>query len=167
LLTAQAGRLVVLDPKAVAWVNYLVVGDALIVRIGAESATTGCPRHSPVTLDVDAFDVFSQVGWSVHVRGEVERIGGVDVDRLREAAGTDPPPWTGHSDGRWFRISPTDVSGRWFRPPERPCDRYGLSQLAARRNHGKMPASRADCGAADGGDAGAGAVIRLRDRGPS
>jgi len=120
LLTAQVGRLVVLDPKAVASVQYVVVGDALIVRIGADSAATGCPTASPVTLDVDAFDVFSQVGWSVHVRGEIERIGGVDVDARSEVAGTRLSPWMGHPDGRWFRISPTYVSGHWFRPPERP-----------------------------------------------
>ena len=120
LLTAQVGRLVVVDPKAVASVQYVVVGDALIVRIGADSAATGCPTASPVTLDVDAFDVFSQVGWSVHVRGDIESIGDVEVDGLHQAAGTHPPPWTAHPDGRWFRISPTYVSGHWFRPPERP-----------------------------------------------
>jgi hypothetical protein len=118
LPTEQVGRLVLLGPEpAVAPVNYLVANGVVLVRISAGSGEAACRRGSPVAFDVDVFDVFSQVGWSVHVRGEILDVVDVATD---EALRARVQPWTRGPEDRWLRIIVDDVTGHWFRPPDRP-----------------------------------------------
>jgi uncharacterized protein len=119
LPTEQVGRLRLLDPDgAMMPVNYLVADGALVVRVEAGAGAVECSSGSPVAFDVDVVDVFSQVGWSVHVRGEVVDV--TDVISTDQTWRGHVQPWTRRPDDRWLRIIITDVSGRWFRPPDRP-----------------------------------------------
>ena len=119
LPSEQVGRVVALEPeRVVVQVNYVMVGDAVIVRVDAASVGAAWLDGAPVAFDVAVLDIFSQVGWAVHVRGDIERITHLvesdDLFRKRLR------PWMRQPDDQWFRISITDVSGRWFRPAEQP-----------------------------------------------
>ncbi len=70
-----------------------------------------------MSFDVRVFDVFSQVGWAIRVRGTVEDV--------TESASTDQAlkrlrPWTRRSQDRWLRLDVADITGHWYRAPERP-----------------------------------------------
>jgi hypothetical protein len=117
LAMEQMGRMLVLAPERVVLpVSYVVAGDNVVVRADGDACSAACPTGSPVAFDVDAFDVFSQVGWSVHVRGAIEGV--VEAERADPSLQRRLRAWTRQPDGQWLRISVRDVRGRWFRPPE-------------------------------------------------
>jgi hypothetical protein len=115
LSTEHVGRLLLLEPDhAFGSVNFVVLDGAVVVRVESGSDAAACIVGSPVALDVDVFDPYSQTGWSVHVRGVVERL----LDRRR--ADERLRPWMRGPDDSWLRLAALDVSGRWFRAPDRP-----------------------------------------------
>jgi hypothetical protein len=119
LATEQVGRLLLLEcAQVVVPVNYVVVGNAIVVRVDAKAGVAVSSTGSPVAFDVDVFDVFSQVGWRVHVRGDIETV--VDVDCAHPSLQQRLRPWIRQPGDRWIRISAADVRGHWFRPPEQP-----------------------------------------------
>jgi hypothetical protein len=117
LATEHLGRLQVLEPDRTSVpVSYVVAGETLEVRVETGPAAVGCTTGTPVAFDVDVFDVFSQVGWNVHVRGAVVDLAdGVLSNRERPECRR---PEMRHPDGRWMHVIVTAVTGRWFRAPE-------------------------------------------------
>ncbi len=118
LATERVGRLLVLAPeRVVVPVDYAVVRDTVVVRVDDGPYSDACPPGSLVAFDVDVFDVFSQVGWSVHVRGAIDGV--VEADSMDPSLQKRLRASMRRPDGRWLRISVKAIRGRWFRPPER------------------------------------------------
>jgi hypothetical protein len=114
LATEHLGRLRVLEPDRTSVpVDYMVSGESLEVRVDAGLEAVTCTIGTPVAFDVDVFDVFSQVGWNVHVRGAV-------VDATDTVLADQEPPWVQPPDGCRMHVIVTVVTGRWFRAPECP-----------------------------------------------
>jgi Pyridoxamine 5'-phosphate oxidase len=106
LPTERAGRLLVLEPERRAVpVSYVVADGVVLLRVDDEWVAESWSSGAPVAFEVDVFDVFSQVGWSVHVRGQIA------------ATATDQEDAWGQG---WIRIAMHDVRGHWYRPPEQP-----------------------------------------------
>jgi hypothetical protein len=115
LSTEHVGRLLLFEPyQTFEPVNFVMAGRDVVVRVEAESGAASCAVGSPVALDVEVFDPYSQAGWTVRVRGVVDR--GLDGHRVD----AELRPWTRRADERWLRIAARAVKGRWFRASDRP-----------------------------------------------
>ena len=113
--TDDTGRLglVVREIPVVLPVNYAVDGDAILIRVAADTALDdGRPR--PGCLEIDSLDRAQRAGWSILVTGRLEEITAEDASgaerRLRLV------PWAGGEDARWMRLVPDHVAGRRVAP---------------------------------------------------
>ena len=109
----HVGRLVLPgDEPFVAPFNYVVVGDALVLRTEADThAALGVGQS--ILFEVDYIDDEYQAGWSVVIRGGLEDITDsptVDAD-LRERLES----WAPGPRDRWLRVTIDEMTGRWLR----------------------------------------------------
>ncbi|MFD5317733.1 helix-turn-helix domain-containing protein [Streptomyces sp. NPDC127098] len=114
LLAAHSvGRIVVgtAEGPAIVLVGYAVVEGVVVFR--AAGLGGGAER---LAFEVDSVDEAGGVGWSVQVVGPVEEITD-EAERRRLAAGR-PSPVGGNGHGRWYRLTPTRVTGRRIVPSE-------------------------------------------------
>lgn len=122
LLRSHAvGRLAVATPGTsplVVPVNYLVDGDAVMFRSGTGSKLRAL-RGTPVSFQLDEFDLGRRTGWSVLVRGWAYETTRWGIEHLPLEA------WAPGDKAHWIRIVPDTVSGRRIVLPDSPVDLGG------------------------------------------
>lgn len=112
LATKQLGRLAVSisNQPDIFPVNYRLDDETIVVKSAAGLKLYAATLGEAVAFEVDALDELRQTGWSVVVRGpafEIERSA-----ELVEAGKLLLEPWAGGERNRYFRITPTQVTGR-------------------------------------------------------
>jgi nitroimidazol reductase NimA-like FMN-containing flavoprotein (pyridoxamine 5'-phosphate oxidase superfamily) len=113
LKSKQVGRIGFTDPDGpvVLPVNYVLVGDCVVVATSAYSSLGRNAMAAPVAFEVDEIDDFTESGWSVLVRGQtsvIERHELSDVDL--------PQPWAEGTRTLILKISVAEISGRRLIP---------------------------------------------------
>lgn len=105
LATAHDGQPSVLP------VNFVVDGTSIVFRTAEGTKLAEVVLNQHVAFEADDWD--DTAGWSVLVRGEAERI----TDPLELARADKMPlrPWTSSVKHHYVRITPTTISGRYFR----------------------------------------------------
>ena len=68
-----------------------------------------------VALQIDCIDGAHRAGWSVLVRGTLQR---VDPDAADFRERFDPQPWFDDDRGAWLVLEPFDITGRALHPAE-------------------------------------------------
>ena len=110
----DVGRLVVVEEHTplVFPVNYVLDGDAVVIRTGTGTKLYGATR-SLASFEVDDLDRGKRAGWSVVLTGVAQEITDVDrpdlVDRLRTVA---IEPWAPGDKPTLLRLAATTVTGR-------------------------------------------------------
>lgn len=108
------GRLVVVEDRTplVFPVNYVLDGDAVVIRTGTGTKLYGATR-SPVSFEVDDLDREARTGWSVVLTGVAQEVTDLDrpdlVERLRDVA---IEPWAPGDKPTLLRLAPAIVTGR-------------------------------------------------------
>lgn len=113
LESQQVGRIGFTDPDGpvVLPVNYVIVGDFVVVATSPYSSLGRHATSAPVALEVDDIDDFTESGWSVLVRGQtsvIERHELSDVEL--------PQPWAEGIRTLILKISVAEISGRRLIP---------------------------------------------------
>lgn len=96
-------------------VNFIVDGDTIVFR-REDGPGLDRMREQPVSFEVDRFDLYRRMGWSVLVRGVAHEITAEDVAHL------DLEPWAPGDKRHWVRIAPTAITGRRIELHNRPLD---------------------------------------------
>lgn len=91
-------------------VNFALDGTALVLRTADGTLLAGLPDGEGVALQVDHVDFDYHTGWSVLVRGRLDRIG--DPAELARAQRLPLGVYAPGIRDEWRRISPATVSGR-------------------------------------------------------
>jgi len=86
-------------------VNFVLYEGDIFFRSGG-GTTLDRIREHPVSLQVDRYDQFRRIGWSVLVRGVAH-----EVDPA-ETSGLDIDTWAPGRDGHVVCMVPTAISGR-------------------------------------------------------
>jgi nitroimidazol reductase NimA-like FMN-containing flavoprotein (pyridoxamine 5'-phosphate oxidase superfamily) len=89
-------------------INYAVDGNTLVFRTSSLFADTVTPV--PISFETDHYELDSRTGWSVVVRGSLERV--VDADDTERCERTGLLGWAPGERNHWFRIAPNRVTGR-------------------------------------------------------
>jgi nitroimidazol reductase NimA-like FMN-containing flavoprotein (pyridoxamine 5'-phosphate oxidase superfamily) len=108
-IAISSGALPVILP-----VNYVVIGDQVVVRTRRGTRLAAATRHAIVAFEVDEIDDGSGGGWSVMVQGVAREI--IDPPALVEARAAVLARWIDPSDGRYVGVSLDVVSGRRIPP---------------------------------------------------
>jgi nitroimidazol reductase NimA-like FMN-containing flavoprotein (pyridoxamine 5'-phosphate oxidase superfamily) len=97
-------------------VNYVVDRDRVVVCTTPGAKLTSA-RHGVVAcLEVDAFDVVEQTGWSVMVTGRLRELTAeADLATVRDLR---LRPWTSMADPHFLTLSTELVTGRRLQRPE-------------------------------------------------
>lgn len=92
-------------------VNYVVVGDAVLVRTSEGSLLDRAAHGAALVFEVDHVNYARWHGWSVVARGRGER---VTVDELAEdeRRAARPPAWVTRDDEVWIRLRWVTLTGR-------------------------------------------------------
>lgn len=92
-------------------VNYVAVGDCVLVRTGPGSLLDRYADRAALVLEVDQVSYEQGHGWSVVARGRGERITDDDLtDEERAAPG--PPAWVSRDEVTWIRMRWVTLTGR-------------------------------------------------------
>lgn len=93
-------------------VNYRSDGDQVVFRTSPHTALARDFSPGPAAFEVDAFDDFTQSGWSVLVRGRAELLerDSLPPDDQR------PEPWAEGTRNVYVRIAADRVTGRRVMP---------------------------------------------------
>jgi uncharacterized protein len=119
LRETAVGRMAVVadDLPIVLPVNYRLVEASgrtwLAVRTRTGNVLDRAPVH--VAFEIDGIDSVHRSGWSVLVRGILER---VDADAADFHARFDPEPWIASERNAWLIVEPFAITGRRLRPAE-------------------------------------------------
>jgi nitroimidazol reductase NimA-like FMN-containing flavoprotein (pyridoxamine 5'-phosphate oxidase superfamily) len=115
LAPGGVGRLVTVDargPVALP-INFAVIDGDIVFRTAAASPVAATEGRQ-VGFEVDRLDEAMHEGWSVLVTGKARRV----TDRgevEEELRGRDVEPWAGGQRDVYFRLTPTETSGRRIR----------------------------------------------------
>ncbi len=112
LAATPVGRLAVMvrgDPEVFP-LNFVVDGRSIVFRTDEGTKVIGLRRDSVVSFEVDAIDPDGQSGWSVIVKGTAAEV--LDADERRRVGELPLKSWTLGDKAHYFRISPTEVTGR-------------------------------------------------------
>jgi len=114
LRSASIGRVAYNDHAGpvVLPVNYAVDGRSVVIRTSASGELASHLPSTVVAFEADETDDFTQSGWSVLVRGSVEKVGPAGP-RDPEAQ---PEPWPAGERSLLLRVTPSQVSGRRLLP---------------------------------------------------
>jgi uncharacterized protein len=115
LREARVGRLgISIDAlPAVLPVNYLLLSDAVVIRMVGDSALFRASSGAVVAFEVDDYDSIGSFGWSVLVRGIAAEI--TDADELELAGKLWLDTWPlGELADRFLALPISMVSGRRF-----------------------------------------------------
>lgn len=91
-------------------VNYEVDEESVVVRTAAGLKLAAATLGAAVAFEVDGLDEEAHAGWSVVIRGVAQEVGG--VEEVLEMEDLHVEPWIEGSKNRYFRITPTRVTGR-------------------------------------------------------
>lgn len=130
-------------------VNYVVVGDAVLVRTGPGSLLDRFADGAALVLEVDGVNYERHHGWSVVARGRGERL---TTEQLTptERRVPGPPAWVSRTEATWIRLRWTTLTGRrigsgWSALCEMPVRRVWAE--SADGDEGQPgPALRPQCG---------------------
>lgn len=92
-------------------VNFVVDGSSVVFRTAEGTKLAEMVLNQHVAFEADDWD--HTAGWSVLVRGTAERI--TDPDELARADKMPLRPWTGTVKHHYVRITPTAITGRYYR----------------------------------------------------
>jgi uncharacterized protein len=95
------------DTPVVVPVNYVMDGDAVLLRIAQGSGLARRLGPTPASFQLDDLDPFTQSGWSVLVRGSASQ-----VDPDEHPATADLRSWAEGQRTVHVRLEPTQISGR-------------------------------------------------------
>jgi hypothetical protein len=119
LKTAPVGRLAFVDSgePVVFPVNHAVDGVDVVFRSSWGSKLEVAEKSGVVAFEADGYDVASETGWSVLVKGTAELVyETVDTGRYEQLG---LRSWADIKGiGFWVRIRPVEVTGREVIPPE-------------------------------------------------
>ena len=102
------GRLAVAAPgeaPTVVPVNFVVDERTVVFRTG-QGQKLARLTHQPISLQVDRFDWYRRIGWSVLVQGVASEVS------LAEIAHLDLVPWAPGVMSHAVRLEPTSITGR-------------------------------------------------------
>jgi nitroimidazol reductase NimA-like FMN-containing flavoprotein (pyridoxamine 5'-phosphate oxidase superfamily) len=122
LATRQLGRIGLAGEPfpLVLPVNYVLDGDAVVIRTGS-SKITAAAHGTRVAFEVDDVDERTRSGWSVLVQALAEEISGARRDELVERLEAAPgSPWAPGEHGHWIRLVPGVITGRRIVPGQLP-----------------------------------------------
>ncbi|HKY13640.1 MAG TPA: pyridoxamine 5'-phosphate oxidase family protein [Microthrixaceae bacterium] len=91
-------------------VNYIVLGDDIVIRTRRGTRLADATRHSIVAFEVDDFDADTEAGWSVMVQGVAREV--LDPLELEEARAAVLARWLDPDDSRHVSISMDVITGR-------------------------------------------------------
>jgi len=106
------------DAPIVVPVNFSVRDDTVVFRCG-DGAMFDRIHDAPVSVQVDRFDWYRKVGWSVLVRGvahEVEAEAMTDLEL---------EPWAPGAKDHWFQLASPTITGRRLELNQRALDGRG------------------------------------------
>jgi nitroimidazol reductase NimA-like FMN-containing flavoprotein (pyridoxamine 5'-phosphate oxidase superfamily) len=104
-------------------VNYLMHGEAVVVRIDPNSRLGGALRTATAAFEIDGVDERERTGWSVVVFGQAEEV--VDPRELDELRQTPLLPWAPGDRSEYVRITPQLVTGRCISVADLPSNWWG------------------------------------------
>ncbi|MFC5730870.1 MULTISPECIES: pyridoxamine 5'-phosphate oxidase family protein [Nocardioides] len=114
LLSAGAfGRFVLTRPTGpeIVPVNYVVAGEAVLVRTAPGALLDRYADGSSVVFEVDQVSYEQGHGWSVVARGRAERVTESQLtDEERRVPG--PPRWVSREPESWIRLRWITLTGR-------------------------------------------------------
>jgi len=97
-------------------INYVVFGDAVLVRARRGGALDRITGNTEVAFEIDGTDSIYHEGWSVLVVGRSAHVTDpAELDRLR---GLRLLPWAGEGRDLFIRIFLDEVTGRRIVHPE-------------------------------------------------
>jgi uncharacterized protein len=113
--TVPVGRIVFTEGAlpAIQPVNFVLDGDAVVIRIGIGSKLALAAKSAVVAFECDNFDEAGMTGWSVVMIGRAEAVGA--EDEKRRLAGLRLTPWALGNRAHYVRIAPEIVRGRRIR----------------------------------------------------
>ncbi len=91
-------------------VNYRLDDETIVVKTAAGLKFAAATLGPAVAFEADGLDEMRHTGWSVVVRGHAEEI--IELDELHVADTLLIEPWVEGERNRYFRITPTQISGR-------------------------------------------------------
>lgn len=91
-------------------VNYALDGVAVVLRTAADSHLASLPDGEGVALEVDQVDPDYHTGWSVLLRGRLDRV--TDPAELRRCRELPLGVYAPGTRDQWRRISPATITGR-------------------------------------------------------
>jgi hypothetical protein len=91
-------------------VNYRYVDGCVVFRSATGEKTGAGAMRQPVAFEIDEWDLSSQTGWSVLIKGTADLLD--DDDPMAEAASSLRPWATGTERNIWIRIVPNEITGR-------------------------------------------------------
>jgi len=91
-------------------VNYEIDQESVVIRTAAGLKLAAATLGSAVAFEVDGLDEAAHAGWSVVIRGVAVEVDG--VEEILEAKDLNVEPWIEGTKNRYFRITPTQVTGR-------------------------------------------------------
>jgi uncharacterized protein len=113
LESGHVGRIAFTDPDGpvVLPVNYVMMGDCVLVATSPYSTLARNATSAPVSFEIDEIDEFTESGWSVLVRGRTS------VIEHHELSGVElPQPWAEGIRTLVLKVSPAEISGRRLIP---------------------------------------------------
>jgi hypothetical protein len=102
-------------------VNFCLLGGDIVVRTGAGTKLAAATRNAVVAFEVDEFDPFTHLGWSVVVTGTARHVTGGEESRVLREAGI--PRWAVDGEDHLIAIDTSLVSGRRITPGVRTRER--------------------------------------------
>ncbi len=92
-------------------VNYRVQDETILVHTGAGLKLAAATLGPSVAFEVDVIDEERHTGWSVVVHGPAVEVTALDeLLDVEDTGGVDT--WADSEKTRYFRITPTEVTGR-------------------------------------------------------
>lgn len=117
LSRAGVGRIAFMHGPApvVLPVNFVLDGVEPVLRTAEGTLLAGLPDGEGVALQIDFVDVDDHTGWSILLRGRLDRVTDpADIAHCRELPLGHYAPGERHE---WRRISPATITGRRIAPP--------------------------------------------------
>ncbi len=100
-------------------INYHADGETILFRTAPGTKLLELTVHNKVAFEID--DYTNDNAWSVVVKGIAHRL--ESGDEIEAAESAPLHPWIPTLKYRFVRITPTDITGRSFRPAAEP-ERY-------------------------------------------
>ena len=95
-------------------VNYALDDTSIVFRTTVGEKLAAADRREQMAFEIDGWDVETQTGWSVVVRGTAERV--FDDEEIARLEGLGVTSWAKPGlRARWIRLRPSEITGRAVR----------------------------------------------------